>query len=190
MIPSRFSKVYVRPLGLVNPGLMRRLCMHMRDALGIEVVLLKKIVLALPAGSGRDPLCSTEIIAMLEGRMRHKDGLVMGVIDRDIRNPIFTFVFGEAAPDAGVAVISLKRLREEFYGRERDAEAMESRLIKVAVHEVGHLMGLKHCPNSNCVMSRACTVEELDFKDTFLCKHCREALHTRNLESGMKLATA
>jgi archaemetzincin len=45
-----------------------------------------------------------------------------------------------------VAVVSVYRLRS------RDGKLYMSRVRKEVVHEVGHLLGLKHCRDTGCVM--------------------------------------
>lgn len=55
----------------------------------------------------------------------------------------------------------------------RGAEARRIRLGKVCVHEVGHTLGLEHCPNAGCLMQDAAgTVTTLD-REVDLCADCR-----------------
>ncbi len=61
-------------------------------------------------------------------------------------------VFGQAQIDGRVSAIYLPRLRQEFYGLNTDKSLFYQRIIKEAVHELGHAFGLKHCNNSICVM--------------------------------------
>jgi archaemetzincin len=58
----------------------------------------------------------------------------------------------------------------------RDAQHTRERLAKVAVHEVGHTLGLPHCPNVGCLMEDAeGTVKKTD-TECDLCSRCRALL--------------
>lgn len=103
----------------------------------------------------------------------------LGVIDRDLYVPQLNFVFGEADPRGGAAVISLARLREEYYGNRADTGVFRSRAIKEAVHEIGHTLGLGHCPAPRCVMSFSNSLDDTDRKGADLCDRCREHLASR-----------
>ena len=101
-------------------------------------------------------------------------GKVLGLTDQDLFIPILTYVFGEAQLGGRVAVASTARLREdiELLGERRFTE----RVVKEAVHEVGHAFGLVHCHVPRCVMSRASGVRDVDEKSTELCPRCRRRL--------------
>jgi archaemetzincin len=98
---------------------------------------------------------------------------LLGVCGSDLFVPILTFVFGEAQLAGQCAIVSLYRLREEFYGLPARLELEKERLLKVAVHELGHTLGLRHCTDWQCVMASAHSVERVDLKSAEFCPRCR-----------------
>ena len=96
----------------------------------------------------------------------------MAVVDVDLYIPVLTFVFGQAQLDGVAGVVSTFRLANEFYGLPRDPEAFRMRVEKEVLHEVGHLYGLFHCRQFECVMRSSTYVEEIDLKRAWLCPDC------------------
>jgi archaemetzincin len=88
----------------------------------------------------------------------------IGVTRLDLFVPILTFVFGEAELGGRCAVVSLQRLDERFYGVPAREELLRERLVKEAVHELGHTFGLRHCEDWRCVMTPSHAVDRLDIK--------------------------
>ncbi len=86
------------------------------------------------------------------------------------------FVFGEADPYRGVAIVFTKRLNPVFYGEDIDWNKYFWRVVKEIVHELGHLYGLKHCITPRCVMNFSNSVYEVDLKDRFFCDKCSKLL--------------
>lgn len=101
---------------------------------------------------------------------------LLGVIDRDLCIPILTFVFGEAQLDGPAALVSLTRLRQEFYGLPPDRVLFLERLRKESLHELGHTFGLVHCRSRECAMSLSNTVADVDRKGRTFCRHCFEVV--------------
>ena len=118
---------------------------------------------------------STVLLAQL---LRETEGAarLLGVTSVDLFIPVLTYVFGEAQLDGRAAVVSLQRLAPEHYGLAPDPELLLARLVKEAVHELGHTYGLLHCERPGCVMNRSTYVEEIDLKTDAFCPRCRNAV--------------
>lgn len=116
------------------------------------------------------------LLAALE-KMPAENGLVrVGVTGADLAIPIFTFVFGRARHHGLAAVVSVARLRPEFYGLPPDPELLMRRTVDEVRHELGHVGGLKHCDDPLCLLHFAATVEAIDLRGHDLCAACASAL--------------
>ncbi|MEO8592687.1 MAG: archaemetzincin [Candidatus Solibacter sp.] len=109
---------------------------------------------------------------------------LLAVTDRDLYIPVLTFVFGQAQLGGLVGVVSLARLRQEFYGLPPDEEVFLVRLRKEVLHETGHLFGLVHCAERTCAMSLATTVRQIDMKEDSFCAACQARV--RRLAEGRR----
>jgi len=91
------------------------------------------------------------------------------------------FVFGLASGDS--AIISTARLDPRFYGKAGDqhaaGELFKERLVKEALHELGHAFGLPHCDDRKCVMVFSNSIADVDFKEAGFCERCRKALYRK-----------
>jgi archaemetzincin len=101
---------------------------------------------------------------------------ILAVIDKDLYVPELNFVFGEADPLNGICIISIIRLRQSYYGLKEDKDLFLKRSLKEAVHEIGHLLNLGHCPNSKCVMHFSNCLLDTDIKDYRFCTNCKKYL--------------
>ena len=123
----------------------------------------------------RGQFYSTAILDQLE-RTTDSGARVLGVGTCDLYVPVLTFVFGEARLDGNCAVVSTARLAEEFYGLPASPPLLRQRLLKEAVHELGHTFGLRHCPDWRCVMTSSHAVERLDVKSAEFCPKCQKVV--------------
>lgn len=99
---------------------------------------------------------------------------VVGVIDEDCYAPGLNFIFGQAA--GRYAFIALPRLRQSFYRLPEDESLFRKRVLKEAVHELGHTYGLGHCPDRTCVMHFSNTLRDTDVKGASFCRRCQGRL--------------
>jgi archaemetzincin len=104
---------------------------------------------------------------------------VLGLTECDLSIPLLTFLFGQAQLDGLVAVVSLHRLRPEFYGLPPDEDLLRDRLAKEMLHEMGHTFGLTHCLETACAMSLSTHIEFVDAKAARYCAHCAARLARR-----------
>ena len=107
----------------------------------------------------------------------------LGITKLDLFIPILTFVYGEAELDGDVAVVSYHRLRNELYGLTSDNRRLSDRLIKEAVHELGHAYGLIHCHAQPCVMHASTYVEDIDMKSASFCDACEQFIASTTKQS-------
>lgn len=98
---------------------------------------------------------------------------ILGIVDADIFAPGLNFVFGQADMINRKALISLVRLRQEFYGLPPNDALFRERAVKEAVHELGHTYGLGHCPDPVCVMHFSNSLQDTDIKSLELCPLCQ-----------------
>ncbi len=116
---------------------------------------------------------SSEMLARMTQQVGRNCWRLLGVTAVDLYIPILTFVFGEAQMGGRCALVSLHRLRQEFYGLPPDAELLGARLLKESVHELGHTLELTHCNDYACVMAASHSVEWIDLKEPYPCPVCQ-----------------
>lgn len=97
-------------------------------------------------------------------------GWTIAVVDADLAAPGRKFVFGEATLGGPFAVVALPRLT----GADRAATRL--RVLKEAMHEIGHLGGLGHCDDAACVMAASASTRQIDRKLAAFCDRCSRRL--------------
>ncbi len=112
--------------------------------------------------------------ALLDYLARHmKSVTALWAVGQDITCANVNFVFGLAMYHKA-AVVSTFRL------------ATPVMVVKEAVHEAGHVMGLQHCKN-RCVMRFSNTYEDALRKPDTLCDTCRRTIARRMAPPGLKM---
>ena len=109
------------------------------------------------------------------------DGLRLAITDFDLYKISHQFVFGDASEEHRVAVVSLHRLRNDFYGEKNDDNLVFQRALKESVHDLGHALGLKHCFNARCSMYFSNSIFDTDNKLSHFCDTCEKRVRAKPL---------
>lgn len=120
----------------------------------------------------RDQYHARKIIESLSQEVPADCEKLVGVTDIDLCTPVLTFVFGEARLGGTIALVSLRRLKPEYYSLPPDPALVVERLSKVCIHEIGHCFGMVHCNDSKCVMHLSSTIAGVDEKKEKFCQKC------------------
>jgi len=162
------------PIGEFDPRLLRELGPAMAETFRVPCEIARLRLDPEFAYHGeRQQYHSSEILQAMQRLVTRESWRVLGVTGVDLYIPILTFVFGEAQIGGPCGLVSAHRLRQEFYGLPPDAEMLGERLLKEAVHEIGHTLALTHCEDYQCAMAPSHAVEWIDLKDVSLCEACR-----------------
>ncbi|CAF3243453.1 unnamed protein product [Rotaria sp. Silwood2] len=100
----------------------------------------------------------------------------------------WNFVYGQAHPIDGLGVYSFARLDPLFLESPKTLLTtpltdehriiMLRRCVKILLHELGHLFGLKHCIYYVCLMNGANHEREMDRQPLYLCPVCLRKLYS------------
>ncbi len=119
----------------------------------------------------REQYHSTQVLDKLAAAAPAQALKVLAITADDLFIPILTHVYGEAQLGGRACIISTCRL-DEGLPLSRLNERSQIRLIKEALHELGHTFNLRHCPDRGCCMHYCRSLRDVDRKSEHLCRHC------------------
>jgi archaemetzincin len=167
------NTVYVLPLGQVPAQVLEWIDGIVAEWLPMPSQRLGAVPVPQAAyDAKRGQYQSTEIMRAIANHAPGDACRVLGVTEMDLAIPTLTFLFGQAQLDGAVALVSLARLRQEFYGLPADEALLRERVAKEVLHELGHTFGLTHCHDPKCAMSLSTHVGLVDAKDESYCTNC------------------
>ena len=168
------KRVDIQPIGEVDSKILETFSIRL-ELVYQKTELLNSIpVISSAFNSEKDQYLSNDFLKELD-RIRNTGDeiLVIGVTNVDLYTHSLNFVFGQAELPGHCAVISIFRLHHDRN------ELFYNRMLKEAVHELGHTLGLKHCPDIHCVMHFSNSLEDTDIKSESYCGRCEANLKTK-----------
>lgn len=169
--------ITIQPLGEITSEVLTQISTGLERTYHCRPRLTEPV--RIPTSSwlpSRKQYDSAHIIIALSAEERAAGEKILGICDVDLCSPILTFVYGAAEVGGRAAVLSLRRLRPEAYGLPPNEALFFERARKVAIHEIGHTIGLKHCFRYDCIMHSTESIEGTDLKREEFCADCAEKL--------------
>jgi predicted Zn-dependent protease len=171
----------IQPLGDVDPHLVELARSAISEAFGLRSEVsparpLPERAFYAPGKRYR----AEKLLTFLDGLRSQGSRKVVGLTSVDISTSKGLYddwgIFGMADLGGSSCIISTYRL-----GRNgASADLIATRLRKVVTHEVGHILGLPHCPTPGCIMQDAQgKIATIDRSNGALCPDCQKRLARR-----------
>jgi len=171
-----YEKLYVIPLDESSRTLADWLGQTLARKMGFR--LQTGIVSRMPDeayNANSNQYYAVPILSKLELLKGSEEEIILAITDEDLFIPSQNFVFGQANSVGRTAIVSILRLKPEYYGLPEDEDLTRSRVLAASLHELGHLLGLRNCQN-DCVMRPITNVNELDRRPDGYCPSCLMSL--------------
>jgi archaemetzincin len=169
------SEISVIPVNSIDHHMLTRLALCLEERFLASCVVRSSLAVPKSAlNSVRKQLFFGSLAAKLATASEGREAIVLGITEFDLYKTSHHFIFGGASESHHCAVVSLHRLRPEYYGEPADDNQLFQRLLKESVHEIGHAMGLKHCYNARCPMYYSNSVFDTDNKFSNFCEACEK----------------
>jgi archaemetzincin len=162
--------IYIQPLGNVNSESLKYLKKSVEDFYGYKCVIKTKLELTKDIlSNSKTRYEASKILA----KYNSNSNLLL-ITEKDIAHKKSTQfpewgIFGLGLRPGKTCVVSTFRLK-----RKVSKSQMLIRLKKVALHEIGHNLGLSHCTNNKeCMMNDADgTIKQVDREKIWFCEKC------------------
>jgi len=171
------DEIALLPVGSVDPLTLARMRVLIEPIFFKQVAILRPIQIPEVAlNPTRRQYHSTTVLKLLNRTLGGRFHRMLALTTVDLFVPQLNYVFGEADVLNGMAIVSIARLRPQFYGLRAEEDVTEKRLEKEVIHEIGHTYNLSHCENPLCVMYFSNNIQDTDRKLSDFCKECKKML--------------
>ncbi|MEM5766211.1 MAG: archaemetzincin family Zn-dependent metalloprotease [Candidatus Aenigmatarchaeota archaeon] len=165
-------KITIVQLGKISEDMLTTIASELREKFGLSTETTKPIEIPKEVFNEiRQQYPAPLVLKFLSEKFY---GKTLGITDKDLYAENLNFVFGQAYCPGNYGIVSIHRLDPTFYKQTSNENLFIERAVKEVIHEVGHMLGLGHCPISTCVMSFSNTVSDVDRKGKNLCQSCHK----------------
>jgi len=169
------GQISIVPINAMDASFLERLALCLEERFLFECTVERTLrVPRTTQNSVRKQMFLNTILTRVSSTPGPIDGLRLAITDFDLYKTSHQFIFGEGSEEFRTAVISLHRLRSDFYGERADANLLFQRALKESVHDLGHALGLKHCYNARCAMYFSNSIFDTDNKLSHFCETCEK----------------
>jgi archaemetzincin len=165
--------ILVTPIGEFSTELIVTIRAELKRVFGFSVgagSILKDLGFALDPN--RNQYHSTQILDQLAAKIPAGTHKVLAITHVDLFIPILTHVYGEAQLGGKACIVSTFRLNEGSSELNIQQKYID-RIVKEAIHELGHTFNLRHCPEHSCIMHYCRNEQDVDRKSDQLCRYCK-----------------
>lgn len=189
LTPNRqLNKIYLKPIGEFSALEWEQIKLtreYLEKFFQLNTILQSSVnsnVVPLQArriSQQHEQLLATYLRDTIVAMGRPKDAItILGISEMDLYpNDKWNFVFGMASYGKGLAVNSIYRFHQKPLTNKQFNLSLE-RLLKTASHEIGHMFGLIHCIEANCLMNGTNSLAETDKSIARLCSKCQRKLNS------------
>jgi archaemetzincin len=171
------NRVYVVPVGEVKGEVLSRIIPCLEERFLFRFKTLSPLPIPGPAYNViKKKYLSSAICEKVRNMAPPDARFMLALTDVDTYDNSSSFAYSYAGSEDKVGLISLYRLNPSPGARTEAQDLFFQRILKEATHEIGHLMGFRHCFNSTCVMYFSYSLNDTDKKETFFCQECEKKL--------------
>jgi predicted Zn-dependent protease len=176
------GKISLWRLGDIQDGVVGHIACNLSEAFGLEGVIQPTFIDERPSHRPKWKGISSDVF-LEQVFQRHQKGsfVSIGVTEENIvPNSKYNFLFGYAYVEFPAAVVSLHALSWD----DPSQECLIERASHIAVHEIGHTLGLDHHAYEDevdCVMvgdEQVDSLETVDQGTSRFCAECRKVVDT------------
>ncbi len=172
LISQSEHNILISPVGELSAELIEAVAGEIKQVFGFSTEtcsILQDLSFALD--DNRNQYHSTAILDRLAANTPPPAVRVLAIAQVDLFIPILTHVYGEAQLGGTACIVSTFRLNEGRSGINIPKKYID-RIVKEAIHELGHTFNLRHCPEHTCIMHYCRNEEDVDRKSDQLCRYC------------------